>query len=157
MEEILETRQHKSLEDKWKWKVWVFPLPFFSFFSFTHFISGKWEREDSISQTEDISGACKDTVGYSSWWDILFRVCKGSWTQERVFILYSCLLYAMFAMGILSWSFNDLSRDTVLYHGRHKGHPFFMWSEAQKHHTKLIMRHLFVKLMLACHSNFCFV
>lgn len=46
MEEILETRQHKSVEHKWKWKVWV-SLYLLFFFSFTHFISGKCEREVS--------------------------------------------------------------------------------------------------------------
>lgn len=51
----------------------------------------------------------------------------------------------------------DLSKDTALYHRRHKGHPFFMWSEAQKWHSKWIMRKLFVKLMLTCNFKFCFV
>lgn len=44
MEEILDTWPHKSLNEKWKWKVWVLPW-FFSFLSFTHIISGKRGRE----------------------------------------------------------------------------------------------------------------
>lgn len=51
MEEILETRQHKSLEDKWKWKVWVFPLSFFSFFlSHTLFQGSEKEKIPSAKQ-----------------------------------------------------------------------------------------------------------
>lgn len=51
MEEILETRQHNSLEDKWKWNVWVFPLSFSSFFlSQTLFQGSEKEKIPSAKQ-----------------------------------------------------------------------------------------------------------
>lgn len=71
MEEILETRQHKSVEHRWKRKVWV-SLYLSPIFFFHSLYFREYEREGFISQTEAISVACKGVVGHSSWWDIPF-------------------------------------------------------------------------------------
>ncbi|KAJ7395639.1 hypothetical protein BTVI_152782 [Pitangus sulphuratus] len=41
-------------------------------------MTGNYKTEDFICRTEDISDTCKGIVDHSSWWDILFRKCKGS-------------------------------------------------------------------------------
>lgn len=132
MGEILETRQHESVEHKWKWKVLV--SLYLLFFSFTHFISRKCKRGGFISQTEAISVACKGIVGHSRWGDVPFT---GVEHREGS----SSCLYTVYYGHIIMFCIipSDLSRDTVLYQTRYKGHPFFTWSEVQKHHSKWII------------------
>lgn len=145
MEEILETRRHKSVEHKWKWKVWVSLYLSPIFFFHTLYFREVWKRR--FHQPSRTYLCCLQRHCGSQ--QLRGHPLQGIWTEGRFFILHWYLLYTVYYGHIIMFCTipNDLSRDTVLYHRRHKGHPFFMWSKAQKHHSKRIMKHPFMKSM----------
>lgn len=147
MEEILETRQRKSLGDKWKWEVWVFALSCSSFFFF-HTLCVRELKMRRFHQANRRHLWYLQRRGES--WLLVGRPRQGVQRVSCVHDHCSRVCYGCVVMA------NILSRDAVLYHGRPKGHSFFMGSEVQKHRSKCA-RLLFVKLMLTFHSNSCSV
>lgn len=132
MEEILDTRLHKSLDKKWKWEVCVFPLIFSSFIlSDNVFQRSKKDKSFHQSKPEHL-WYLQRWHGYNSC-----RTCKWSWTWKAlgpVFIFvvhYICYEHIIMFCMIL----NDLSGNTEFYHRKHKGLLHSMESDAQSQHS----------------------
>lgn len=79
-----------------------FALIFLLFVFHPHYFREARKRKDFISQSQNISGACKKDMGHRSCWADFCRMCKGSWTEG--FGFHVRLLCTMFAVSILSCS-----------------------------------------------------
>lgn len=153
MEEILDTRLHKSLDKKWKWEVCVFPLIFSSFIlSDNLFQRSKkdkcfhqskpehlWylQRWHGSQQLQDMQVEL-NTEGFGS----CIHICCAPYLLWA----YYHVLYDPQWSFRKYWVSSQKTWGTSTFHGLRCTKPPFKW----------ITRHPCMKLMLACYSNFYF-
>lgn len=155
MEEILDTWPHKSLNEKWKWKVWVLPW-FFSFLSFTHIISGKRGREKISSAKVRTSLVPAKKTWVTEAAELTSAGCARGAEQKALDSIYVC------SAPCLLWAYCHVLHDPLwslkiydLSHRKYKGLLLSLGLDTQK--FTWIMKNPCVKLMWVCHSNFILV
>lgn len=155
MEEILDTWPHKSLNEKWKWKVWVLPW-FFSFLSFTHIISGKRGREKISSAKVRTSLVPAKKTWVTEAAELTSAGCARGAEQKALDSIHMSALHHVFCEHIVMFCMilSDLWRYD-LSHRKYKGLLLSLGLDTQK--FTWIMKNPCVKLMWVCHSNFILV
>lgn len=133
-----------------------FALIFLLFVFHPHYFREARKRKDFISQSQNISGACKKDMGHRSCWADLCRMCKGSWTEGFGFHTHVC------PAPCFLWAYCHVLHDPLwslkiydLSHRKYKGLLLSLGLDTQK--FTWIMKNPCVKLMWVCHSNFILV